>query len=79
MKRKTLYKPPPDPIFPFVDFYYKDKLKEDMPDDALITLSTSTQNEEEGDSQSVSVVVPNELFSGNKHLFLRSVLLRSVN
>ena len=41
MKMRTLYKsPPPAANFPpFADFYYKDKIVEEEPEDALITLT----------------------------------------
>eukprot|EP01036_Dinobryon_divergens_P034148 gene34148-44122_t len=38
MAMRTLYKPPV-PNFPFVDFYYKDKIVQNEPEDELITLT----------------------------------------
>eukprot|EP01036_Dinobryon_divergens_P027019 gene27019-35726_t len=57
MMVRTLYKPPV-PNFPFVDFYYKDKIVQNEPEDALITL---TRGQGAG---AVSLSVPNVQFVG---------------
>jgi hypothetical protein len=57
MMVRTLYKPPVH-NFPFMDFYYKDKIVQTEPEDALITL---TRGQGAG---AVSVSVPNVQFVG---------------
>eukprot|EP01036_Dinobryon_divergens_P026202 gene26202-34823_t len=68
MKMRTLYKPPPGRNFPFVDLYYIDKIVEEEPEDALITLTRK-----EGGAGAVKVLsVPNVQF---KKLHLPDLLL----